>query len=134
MPKEIIHSKLEYLQLLWENQETGLTTTDIVDVYFDDIDQKAVSMALKRLVYQNSARRIRTPGVPFGYTYFINDYGIQKLGFLQDRETLAGSQPESEDEYLEDEIEDESEEITEEELEDEIRMLEQELAKLNEEN
>lgn len=128
MPEEIIHSKLEYLQLLWANQETGLTTTDIVDIYFDDIDQKAVSMALKRLVYQNSARRIRTAGVPFGYTYFINDYGIQKLEFLANRELLAGSQSESEED-LEDEL-DYDEGKTLDELEFEIAELEEELANL----
>lgn len=117
LPDEIIHSKLEYMELLFEHPE-GLTTTDIVENYFDDVDQKAVSMALKRLVYQNSATRIRTSGVPFGYTYFINDYGIRKMYFLQEREAL------------ESEFEDEPESETLEDLEEEIRMLEQERADL----
>jgi len=105
------------MELLFEHPE-GLTTTEIVEDHFDDIDQKAVSMALKRLVYQNSATRIRTSGVPFGYTYFINDYGIRKMYFLQEREAL------------ESEFEDEPESETIEDLEEEIRMLKQEKADL----
>ena len=109
------------MELLFEHPE-GLTTTEIVEVYFDDIDQKAVSMALKRLVYQNSARHIRTAGVPFGYTYFINGYGIQKMEFLQNREDEI-------DELEEDESEPQTEE-TIEDLEEEIRILEQELSEI----
>ncbi len=105
------------MNLLFEHPK-GLTTTEIVETYFDDIDQKAVSMALKRLVYQNSATRIHTSGVPFGYTYFINDYGIRKMYFLQEREEL------------ESEFEDETESETLEDLKEEIRMLEQARAEL----
>jgi len=46
------------MQLLFENP-TGLTTTEIVEDYFDDIDQKAVLMALKMLVYQNGEKRVK---------------------------------------------------------------------------
>ena len=111
---EIIHSKLEYMELLYEHPE-GLTTAEIVDLYFDDVDQKAVSMALKRLVIQNSAYRVRTMAAN-EYRYFLNNYGIQKMYFLQEREEL--------------EIEYDSEPKTVDDLEEEILMLEMELDEL----
>ncbi len=113
MTDEIIHSKLEYMELLFEHQNQGLTTTEIVENYFLDIDQKAVSMALKRLVYRRDAVRVRTPDVAYGYTYFLNQHGFQKMRFLQDRNEL-------EDDFEE---EDEEDPKTISELEDEILRL-----------
>ena len=102
------------MELLWEYPEEGLTSKKIATVYFCDTSQKAISMALSRLVYQNSAHRIRDPRVPFGYIYFINDYGIEKMYFLQDRNELEAE--------FEEEDEEDSEIISD--LEDEILMLE----------
>lgn len=79
--KEINHPKADYLELLLENDD-GLTVSEIVDIFFDDVTEAQVRMALRRLYKQSCASREKEDGE---YRYWITDVGIQKYDYLMNK-------------------------------------------------
>lgn len=83
MPKTIGKTKIEYLELLLENSEKGITPSEVTEVFFDDVTNEAAAHALHRLKKRGCAIR-RRDGLE--YRYWITDYGIMKYDYLLERE------------------------------------------------
>ena len=79
-----MHSKTDYMQLLLEYPE-GLTSTEIWEIFWDDVTQEAISNSLRRLKYQGSARREKELR---RWRYFLTYQGRRKLEYLKDKEEL----------------------------------------------
>ena len=83
LPKEIGYSKADYLELLMEHSEKGLTPTDVSEIYFDDVTIHAANNSLRRLKKNRDATR-KLDGTEF--RYWITDHGILKYDHLKSQE------------------------------------------------
>jgi len=82
MVKEIIHSKIEYLELLIENPD-GVTSSEVEEIW-DGVTRDVARKALIRLYKQGCAKRVKEG---LEYRYWITDRGIQKYHYLTRGET-----------------------------------------------
>ena len=82
LPKEIVYSKADYLELLLETPN-GITPSDVTEIYFDDVTNEAANNALRRLKKSGCATRIIDQGE---YRYWITDRGISKYDHLKSQE------------------------------------------------
>jgi len=76
--KEIKHSKIEYLELLLENDD-GITPKEVEELFFDDVTPAANRHALRRLFKQGCTTREKE-GLEF--RYWITQKGIRKYDYL----------------------------------------------------
>ena len=81
MVKEIVHSKIEYLELLIESPE-GVTSSEVEEIW-DDVTRGAARKALFRLFKHGCAKRCKEGE----YRYWIEDRGIEKYHHLTRDET-----------------------------------------------
>jgi len=82
LTKQIIKTKISYLELLLENPE-GITPSDVAEIYFDDVTVEAANNALRRLKKQGCAVREKEGAE---YRYWITDRGVMKLDYLMTKE------------------------------------------------
>ena len=81
LPKEIGHTKIDYLELLLESPD-GITASEISEIYFDDVTKDAARNALHRLKKQGCAVREKNEAE---YRYHLTDRGIMKLHYLKNK-------------------------------------------------
>ena len=84
LPKEIGHTKTDYLELLLESSGDGITPSDVSELYFDDVTVHAANNSLRRLKKQGCAVREKEPDGE--YRYWITNRGIMKLDYLLAKE------------------------------------------------
>ena len=82
LPKEIGHTKIDYLELLLESPD-GITASEISEIFFDDVTKDAAGNALRKLKKQGCAVREKDDTE---YRYYLTDRGIMKLDYLKRRE------------------------------------------------
>lgn len=78
MVKQILHPKTDYLELLLENDDEGLTVTEIEEI-FDDASRQAIYRALRGLRKKGCVRREEGEEE---FRYWITDAGILKYDYL----------------------------------------------------
>jgi len=83
LPKEIGYTKADYLELLMEHDEKGLTPSDVSEIYFDDVTIHAANNSLRRLKTSGLATRI-LDGTEF--RYWVTDRGILRYDYLRSQE------------------------------------------------
>ena len=83
LPKEIGYTKVDYLELLLESSEDGVTPSDVAEIYFDGVTIHAANNALRRLKKQGCAMRERDGEE---YRYWITNRGIMKYNYLVKKE------------------------------------------------
>ena len=83
LPKEIAYNKADYLELLMEHDEKGLTPSDVSEIYFDDVTIHSANNSLRRLKKNGLAVR-QLDGSEF--RYWITDRGVLRYDYLRSQE------------------------------------------------
>jgi len=84
LPKTIGKTKFKYLELLIENQESGITPSEVVEVFFDGVTNEAANNALRRLKKGGCA--IRKMSEEGEFRYWITNRGIRRYDYLQEKQ------------------------------------------------